>query len=100
VVIHLRRADWSTVLLRLSYLAVSSMFTVIRLLPVDGTEKDIEILALRHQLTILQRQIDRPRFTGTDRAFLAALLHRLPRVRLRQLPLIVSPDTIMRWHRT
>jgi putative transposase len=99
VVIHLRRADWSTVLLRLSYLAVSSMFTVIRLLPVDGTEKDIEILALRHQLTILQRQIDRPRFTGTDRAFLAALLHRLPRVRLRQLPLIVSPDTIMRWHR-
>jgi hypothetical protein len=49
------------VLLRLSYLAVSSVFTVIRLLPVSGTEKDIEILALRHQLAILQRQIDRPR---------------------------------------
>jgi hypothetical protein len=31
--------------------------------------------------------------------FLAALLHHLPRVRLRQVPLIVSPDTIMRWHR-
>ena len=75
------------------------MFTVIRLLPVSGTEKDIEILALRHQLAILQRQIDTPRLTGTDRVFLAALLHRLPRVRLRQLQLIVSPDTIRRWHR-
>jgi putative transposase len=87
------------VLLRLSYLAVTSMFTVIRLLPVSGTEKDIEILALRHQLAILQRQIDKPRLTGTDRVFLAALLHRLPKVRLRQLQLIASPDAILRWHR-
>jgi putative transposase len=87
------------VLLRLSYLAVSSVFTVIRLLPVSCTEKDVEILALRHQLAILQRQIDTPRLTGTDRVFLAALLHRLPKVRLRQLQLIVSPDTILRWHR-
>jgi hypothetical protein len=78
------------VLLRLSYLAVSSVFTVMRLLPVSGTERDIEILALRHQLAVLQRQVHRPRLTGADRVFLAALLHRLPRVRLRQLPLIVS----------
>jgi putative transposase len=61
------------VLLRLSYLAVSSVFTVIRLLPMSGTEKDIEILALRHQLAILQRQIERPQLTVTDRVFLAAL---------------------------
>ena len=99
VVIRLQRADWSTVLLRLSYLAVSSMFNVLRLLPASGTEKDIQILALRHQLAVLQRQIDRPRFTDTDRAFLAALLHKLPRVRLQRLPLIVSPDTLLRWHR-
>jgi hypothetical protein len=56
----------------LSYLAVSSVFTVIRLLPVSGTKKDIEILALPHQLATLQRQIDTPRLTGTDRVFLAA----------------------------
>ena len=37
--------------------------------------------------------------TGPDRAFLAALLHHLPLVRLRQLQLIVSPDTILHWHR-
>jgi hypothetical protein len=53
-------ADWSTVPLSLSYLAMSTVFTMMRLLPLDGTEKDVEILALRHQLAILQRQIDRP----------------------------------------
>jgi putative transposase len=47
----------------------------------------------------LQRQIDKPRFTPPDRALLAALLHRLPRPTLRQLHLIVSPDTVLRWHR-
>ncbi|MFF7888683.1 hypothetical protein ACH40F_47850 [Streptomyces sp. NPDC020794] len=65
----------------------------------SDVDKDIEILTLRHQLAVVQRQIDRPRVTPADRAFLAALLHRLPRVRLRRLHLIVSPDTILRWHR-
>jgi hypothetical protein len=48
------------VLLRLSYLAVSTVFTVMGLLPMSDTAKDIEILVLRHQLAILQRQIDTP----------------------------------------
>jgi transposase InsO family protein len=39
------------------------------------------------------------RFTPVDRAFLAALLHRLPAQRLRRLRLLVRPDTILRWHR-
>jgi putative transposase len=60
------------VLPRLPYLALSSIVAVSRLLPVSGSEKDIEILALRHYLAILQRQIDKPGMTGTDRAFLAA----------------------------
>jgi putative transposase len=87
------------VLLRLPYLAVSSVFSLLRLLPVSDLDKDIEILTLRHQLAVLQRQIDRPRITAVDRAFLAALLHRLPRPTLRRLHLIVSPDTVLRWHR-
>ena len=86
-------------LLRLPYLALTSVFAFIRLLPMSDTDKDIEILALRHQLVVLQRQIDKPRLTPPDRAFLAALLHRLPRLKLRQLHLIVSPDTVLRWHR-
>ncbi|MDD1063443.1 transcriptional regulator, partial [Streptomyces cocklensis] len=62
-------------------------------------EKDLEILALRHQLVVLQRQTGKPQLTWPDRALLAALLHHLPHKRLRQLHLIVSPDTVLRWHR-
>jgi putative transposase len=87
------------VLLRLSYLALTSMFTLIRLLPMRDRDKDAEILAQRHQLAVLQRQNDKPKLTWPDRALLAALLHRLARVHLRQLPLMVSPDTVLRWHR-
>jgi transposase InsO family protein len=64
-------------------------------------DKDMEILGLRHQLTVLQRQLgtDRVRFDAGDRAFLAALLHRLPRAVLRRVRLLVRPDTVLRWHR-
>ena len=85
--------------LRLSYLAITGMITILRLLPRSTAEKDIEILALRHQLAVLQRQIDKPQLTPPDRAFLAALLHKVPRPTLRQLHLIVCPDTVLRWHR-
>jgi putative transposase len=51
------------------------------------------------QLAVLRRQVDGPRLAPPDRTFLAALLHRLSRRRLRQLHLIVSPDTVLRWHR-
>jgi hypothetical protein len=44
------------VLLRRSYLAFTGVLAAMRLLPVCDTDKDIEILVLRHQLAILQRQ--------------------------------------------
>jgi putative transposase len=87
------------VLLRLPYLALATAFTLMRLIPMSDVDKNVEILMLRHQLAILQRQTDKPRLTPPDRAFLAALLHRLPRPKLHQLHLIVSPDTVLRWHR-
>jgi putative transposase len=59
-------------------------------------DQAIEILALRHQLLVLQRQGGRLAFTGADRVILAGLLHHLPRGKLRHLLL---PDTILRWHR-
>ncbi|CAG6396332.1 integrase core domain-containing protein [Streptomyces cocklensis] len=86
-------------LLRLPYLALSTAVSFMRLLPMSNREKDLEILALRHQLVVLQRQTGKPQLTWPDRALLAALLHRLPHGRLRQLHLIVSPDTVLRWHR-
>jgi putative transposase len=90
-----------TVLMRLAYLGVTNVFALLRLLPVSSRDKDAEILALRHQLLVLQRQLgpDRVRFTPADRALLAALLHRLPRDLLRRLHLVVRPDTVLRWHR-
>ncbi len=68
--------------LRLPYLVLTGVFAAVRLLPMSDIDKDIEILALRHQLAVLRRQVGRPRLTPPDRAFLAALLHRLPRSRL------------------
>jgi putative transposase len=87
------------VLVRLVYLALTGMIRFLRLLAMRNADKDIEILALRHQLAVPQRQIDKPRLTPPDRAFLAALLHKLPRLTLRRLLLLVSPDTVLRWHR-
>jgi putative transposase len=89
------------VLLRLTYLGVTNMFALLRLLPMSHQDKDAEILALRHQILVLQRQLgpDRVRFTSADRALLAALLHRLPRDVLKRLHLVVRPDTVLRWHR-
>jgi transposase len=89
------------VLLRLAYLGVTNVFALLRLLPMRNGDKDAEILALRHQLSVLQRQLgpDRARFTPGDRALLAALLHRLPRDVLEGLHLVVRPDTVLRWYR-
>jgi putative transposase len=89
------------VLLRLAYLGVANVFALLRLLPMSSRDKDAEILALRHQLSVLQRQLgpDRVRFTPGDRALLAALLHQIPRTVLKRLHLVVRPDTVLRWHR-
>jgi hypothetical protein len=68
-------------LLRLAYLGITNAFTLLRLLPGSDRDKDAEILALRHQLAVLRRQLDgqRVRFEPADRALLAALLSTLPR---------------------
>jgi hypothetical protein len=88
-------------LLRLAYLGTTNAFALLRLLPGGNRDKDIEILSLRHQLAVLQRQLDgqRVRFEPVDRAWLAGLLHPLPRPTLRGLRLLVRPDTILKWHR-
>jgi putative transposase len=64
-------SGWSIVLLRLPYLAVSRMFAFIRILPMNDADKKLQMLALLHQLVVLQRQIDRLRVTAVVRAFLA-----------------------------
>jgi len=89
------------VLLRLAYLGVTNALVMLRLLPMSDRAKDAEILALRHQVIVLERQLhgQKVRFTPADRALLAALLHRLPRAVLRRIRLLVRPETVLRWHR-
>jgi putative transposase len=60
-------------------------------------EADLEIVVLRHQLAILRRQVKRPVYRKTDRAFLAAASRLLPRQMWPSF--MVRPETLLRWHR-
>jgi len=60
--------------------------------------KELEIVVLRHELAILRRRTRRPAMTWTDRLFLAAASQLLPRARWRSF-IIVTPGTLLRWHR-
>ena len=83
--------------LKLIYLMFSKLLGWMVLRTRSDTSKEIEILVLRHQLAVLQRRTPRPRMSWTDRAVIAALARLLP-VR-RRLGLLVTPSTILRWHR-
>jgi transposase InsO family protein len=84
--------------LRLVYLAVLRMFALLALLARSDRAKDAEILILRHQVAVLQRQVKTPQLSWADRAVLAALARLLPGSQLRRMRLIVSPRTVLRWH--
>ncbi|MER5426611.1 hypothetical protein [Streptosporangium roseum] len=89
-------------LFRLAYLTVMNAFAARWLLPRGNRDKDAQILALHHQITVLEGQLGadtRVKFASEDRAILAALLTPLPREVLRRLRLLVRPDTLLRWHR-
>jgi hypothetical protein len=60
-------------------------------------EKEIEILVLRHQLRLLERQVARPQLRPADRALLAAFSRALPRRAWASF--LVTPATLLRWHR-
>jgi transposase InsO family protein len=59
--------------------------------------KDVELLVLRHELAILRRQVAQPKLGMADRALLAAAAGHLPRP--QRLQLLVTPRTLLRWHR-
>jgi len=67
----------------------------------ESWRKDAEILMLRHQLVVAEREHPRAhsRLTWPDRAWLTLLAGTLPIGRLAVMRLIVTPGTIPRWHR-
>src|SRR5512132_3922782 len=82
---------------RLAYLLLCRSFQLLVLLVRGAAAKDLAILVLRHQLTVLRRQVARPRLEPADRALLAAVSRVLPRARWSCF--LVKPETLLRWHR-
>jgi putative transposase len=86
------------VLSRLAYLTLCRSIQLLALLARGDAAKDLELLVLRHQLSVLRRQVPpRPRFEPADRALLAAISRALPRSRWSCF--LVKPETLLRWHR-
>ena len=87
---------------KLIFLIVSRTVSLLGLSRRESWWKDAEILMLRHQLSVALRERPRAhsRLTWPDRAWLALLAGTLPAERLAAMRLIVTPGTILRWHRT
>ena len=61
------------------YVVVCRLLELLVLFGRSDRAKELEILVLRHELSILRRQVGRPRFESHDRLVLAALSRMLPR---------------------
>jgi transposase len=87
--------------LKLTFLIVTRAVSLLGLSRREAWWKDAEILMLRHQLAVTQRERPRAhaRLMWPDRAWLALLAGTLPIERLAAMRLIVTPATILRWHR-
>lgn len=81
----------------LAYRLLVTVLSWVAQLARSSSAKDVEILALRHEVAVLRRANPRPRLSWTDRAVLAALARIMTKaLRARR---IVTPGTLLRWHR-
>ena len=84
--------------LRLLYLIFIRVCGWLVLLSPSSASKNAELLVLRHEVAVLRRAHPRPRLDWADRAVLAALIRVLP-AKLRMHHRLVTPGTVLRWHR-
>jgi putative transposase len=85
------------VAVRLLYLILRQVMAWFGLLARNSRSKNAEILVLRHEVAVLRRQVRRPRLSWADRAVFAALTRLLNQA--AHLQRIVTPATVLRWHR-
>ncbi|MFD9822300.1 integrase core domain-containing protein [Streptomyces violascens] len=83
----------------LLYRAARALLSIPGVLLSRDTAKDAELLVLRHENTVLRRQLKGPvRFETTDRFWFSALSSLIPRRRwAKSFP--VTPGTLLAWHR-
>jgi hypothetical protein len=79
------------------YLFAGRMLSWLVLLARSSSAKDVEILVLRHEVSVLRRQLPAPKPDWADRAVLAALVRLLPRPSREHR--IASPRTLLAWHK-
>ncbi|MGZ3471376.1 MAG: integrase core domain-containing protein [Isosphaeraceae bacterium] len=84
-------------LFALLYLVLRRLFGLAGGSRSEDLSRDVEILVLRHQLKVLRRQKGRPRLRRLDKVVLAAARRVLPRPAWSSF--MVSPPTLLRWHR-
>jgi hypothetical protein len=85
--------------LRVSILSivVCRLLALIVLVCRHDRAKELEILVLRHELSVLRRQANRPRFEPQDRLVLAAFSRMLPRCSWSAF--LVRSETLLHRHR-
>jgi transposase len=85
-------------LLSILYRLVRCLLGLTAVLVRRDLSKDAELLVLRHENTVLRRQLALVRYTPVDRVWLAALSRLVPRRRWVEV-FSVTPATILAWHR-
>ena len=70
---------------------------MIQLQTKDSKASKAEVLALRQQVRVLERQVKRVRWQPSDRLILSVVWERLPRSAWAGL--LVQPERVLGWHR-
>ena len=84
-------------LLGLTYQLMRFIIDLVLVRTRSDTQLRAEVLALRHQLRVLERKLGKPAWQPADRILLAGLSRLLPKSGLPSL--LPKPETLLRWHR-